>query len=478
MIASPEIRKEVLFAPFPKQIEFLEAVFSNKYNIIMYGGAIRGGKTFAGLGALLLLCKKYPKSRWAVVRNNLPSLKRNTIPSFNKICPRSFIRSYNQDTQTVTFNNESQILFFAENFDDDKDLNRWRGLEVSGFLLEEVNELNELSFNKAIERAGSHIIENKPKAIIICTCNPASNWVKDKFYDAYEKSTLPANWLYIPAKIFDNPFIDEDYMNNLKTLPRLQYEMFVEGNWNVSEKSGYEFYKEFDLDYNVSDNATYNPLLPIWISIDENINPYFPATIWQVDGKKANCIDEIALRNPRNTVVDLAKEFKMMYPSHESGVYLTGDATSQKDDVKIEKGMNLFRLIQNELIKLGVNPQLRVSKSNPNVVTRQQFMNVLFYNQKRGEPYEGIQIFFNPKCKLTVQDYVNIKESSDGKGKHKEMDTDPKTGIRSQKYGHMSDTGDYVLCNVFRTEYEKHNKGGIEFIRSFGAKESSPTHSY
>ena len=32
---------EVLFEPFPKQQEFLDAAFSGKYELIVYGGAIR-----------------------------------------------------------------------------------------------------------------------------------------------------------------------------------------------------------------------------------------------------------------------------------------------------------------------------------------------------------------------------------------------------------------------------------------------------
>ena len=62
MIAAAEPFTEVLFEPFEKQQEFLEAVFSKKYSVIMYGGAIKGGKTFAGMGALILLCKLYPKA--------------------------------------------------------------------------------------------------------------------------------------------------------------------------------------------------------------------------------------------------------------------------------------------------------------------------------------------------------------------------------------------------------------------------------
>ena len=199
--------KQILFESFPKQEEFLEAIFSNNYNFIMYGGAIRGGKTFAGLGALLLLCKMYPKSKWCVVRSTLQTLKLNTIPSFTKICPTSFVKKYNQDTQTVTLKNDSQIIFLGENYADDKELNRFKGLEVNGFLLEEVNELQQKTFYKCIERAGSQIIDKQPKPLILATCNPANNWVKELIYNSWKNNTLPTNWLYIPSKITDNPFI-------------------------------------------------------------------------------------------------------------------------------------------------------------------------------------------------------------------------------------------------------------------------------
>ena len=70
-------KRQVLFAPFPKQQEFLDAVFSYKYSFIVFGGAIRGGKTYALLGLFILLCKIYPGSRWAIVRKDLPTIKKN-----------------------------------------------------------------------------------------------------------------------------------------------------------------------------------------------------------------------------------------------------------------------------------------------------------------------------------------------------------------------------------------------------------------
>jgi hypothetical protein len=36
-----EEKKQVLFAPFPKQEEFIESVISGKYDFVLFGGAIR-----------------------------------------------------------------------------------------------------------------------------------------------------------------------------------------------------------------------------------------------------------------------------------------------------------------------------------------------------------------------------------------------------------------------------------------------------
>ena len=44
----------------------------NKY--FFYGGAIRGGKTFCILTILTILCKMFPKSKWVVVRADMPAL--------------------------------------------------------------------------------------------------------------------------------------------------------------------------------------------------------------------------------------------------------------------------------------------------------------------------------------------------------------------------------------------------------------------
>jgi hypothetical protein len=220
-----------------KQQQFIEAALSGAYRYILYGGAVRGGKTYALLGCLILLCKIYPKSRWAVVRKDLPTLVRNTVPSFNQVVPGNFLRDFNRSRWVATFVNGSELFFFPESAESDPDYTRWRGLEVNGFGFEEADEMREAAFEMAIQRAGAwQHAEGDPDPLILLTCNPAPGWVKKTFYDPWKKGSLKAPYLYIPAKITDNVHAGKKYIENIETLreknPKF-YRRFVEGDWET-----------------------------------------------------------------------------------------------------------------------------------------------------------------------------------------------------------------------------------------------------
>ena len=223
-----------------KQSEFAEAVFSGRYRYLLYGGAIRGGKTVCALLLCLILARIYKGSRWAVVRKDLPTIKRNTVPSFQRIAESDFVGEINRTDWHVDCANGSRIIFFPESIERDPELNRWRGLEVNGFVLEECNEISESAFNKAIERSGSWRCEGEqPPPLILATCNPTLQWVKRLWYDPWRKGILKEPWFYLPAKVTDNPHLDPAYLQNLETLRvtnRNAYERFVEGNWESADE--------------------------------------------------------------------------------------------------------------------------------------------------------------------------------------------------------------------------------------------------
>ena len=430
-----------------KQNEAMDSIASENYSFILFGGAMGGGKTFWGLSALLIMCQAFPKSRWCVIREDLEKIRITTIPSFMKFTPSGKLRT---NPYEYTHPNGSVIMFKGENYDKDKDLNWLRGLEVNGFLFEEINECQEQTLDIAFGRAGRWECEPRPKPIILATCNPSLNWVKKRIYDKWENKSLQPNWLYIPSRITDNPFLTPEYKENLLNMPRYQYEIFVEGNWNMQLKMGGEFYKCFELDKHIG-TIKYDPTQPLHISWDENVNPYLPCGIFQIKDKHITMIDEIAGVNPRNTIKAVCNELKRKYPNHSSGMFLYGDATAKKQDVKMEKGHNFYHLIMSELSEY--KPKNRVTNSNPSVLMRGNWINTILENE-----LEGITITIGENCKMTINDFVNVKESADGT-KSKEKETDPTTKVQFQKYGHFTDLFDYMICSAFANDFNRYQYG-------------------
>ncbi len=231
------MNRQILFEPFGKQKQFMEAVRSGRYHYLLYGGAIRGGKSFVSMATIILLARIFSGSRWAIVRKDLGRIRRNVIPTFEKIKPTNFISPLNKSEWKYTCKNGSEILLIAESLKDDPDLDRFKGLEVNGFLLEEANELSEKTWNKCVERAGSWIVKEglQPPPLILLTSNPADNWVKCIFYDPWKNGTLKPPYFYLPANIFDNPYIPKEYLESIKNLPEAEYRRFVEGDWTQAD---------------------------------------------------------------------------------------------------------------------------------------------------------------------------------------------------------------------------------------------------
>lgn len=431
------------------------AYWTAEENIItLFGGAIRGGKSFWLLICFITYCLEYPGSRWAIVRRDLPTLKRNTLTTFGLLLDSGvsqYIDAVNHTELTYKFTNGSELLFMAESYDSDKDLNRFKGLEVNGFGLDEGNELREETFNKCIERAGTwQKVKIKPKILI--TCNPAYNWIKTRIYDRFINNTLPPGWSYIPSFITDNPHISEEYKESLKLLPEFEYEVFVRGNWEIKLKTGGEFYKRFDINRHIGD-VEYNPKLPLHISFDDNVNPYLPVGIFQIDGRRVYGIAEITGKSPDNTVEAVCREFIRLFPGHTAGLFVYGDATADKDDTKLAKGFRFYRLITDALAKY--KPTRRVPASNPSVVMRGNFINTVFEKN-----FNGLSVLIDRKCKTMIEDFTNLKEAADGT-KLKKLETDPETKISYQKYGHFTDLFDYMFIAAFMDDYIEYQRGGV-----------------
>jgi hypothetical protein len=237
-------------------------------------------------------------------------------------------------------------------------------------------------------------------------------------------------------------------------------------------RRGGEAYKLFTKERNVIENKEiagvpqlYDPSIPIHLSFDFNVKPYMTCTIHQISGKKDIQIDEITLAHPRNRTEDVCQHFAAKYQKHQSGVFVYGDPNGKREDTRTEKGTNDYIIILRELNKF--RPSLRVDDKAPPVAMRISWINAIF-----SVSFNGLEYFIGSNCVKTIEDYQFGKEDSDGT-KLKEEVTDPITKVKYEKYHHITDANDYLLCRAFIADFALYQKGGLCGKTSYG--KNAPT---
>lgn len=232
----------------------------------------------------------------------------------------------------------------------------------------------------------------------------------------------------------------------------VKFEALQQQNPKVME-AGNEFYKGFNETAHIK-SCKYESNISLHISLDENVHPYITGTVYQLKEKTIYQIDEFCLAHPKNTLKELALEFSLKYSGHVAGVFVYGDATSKKQDTKLEKGQNFFTLFCKYISEF--NPVLRVPASNPPVAMRGNFINEVLANN-----YAGITFFVDPSCHHSIADFRFVKEAPDGT-KFKKKETDIRSGVRFERYGHTSDCFDYLIVKAFSHEFSKFQRRDVE----------------
>lgn len=333
----------------------------------------------------------------------------------------------------------------AESFDTDKDFDRFKGLEINGAGVDEINETQEKLLSKLFERAGSWLhAEGKPPIIVLATCNPSQNWVKTTVYDKWVEGTLPETWAYIPSKITDNPHVPESYLQSLRdNLPDYEYQRFVDGDWEVSEKAENPFLLEYDPKKHESNDVVYDPRIPILISFDFNLQP-FCATIWQYEIDRQGqhhfyCVDELSVSD--GSIPKMIDVIQARYGHALSSCYITGDAMGNRGDMSQRDNANYYEQIRRGL-DLRIS-QIHVPKANPTHANSRAQCNYVLRN------FPDLKI--GKDCQITRRDCKSVECDATGSilKKNRKVIT---------QQADMLDTVRYAIDTYLGRWYEQHLK--------------------
>ncbi|MDD7489491.1 MAG: phage terminase large subunit [Clostridiales bacterium] len=231
--------------PSERQREF----FLSRARHTAYGGARGGGKSWAMRRKFILLALRYPGLNLLLLRRTLPELRENhLIPMQRELYGFAV---YNSAERVFRFPNGSRIkLGYCDTM---QDVYQYQGQEYAVIGLEEATHFTEeqMRFLTTCNRTTRK--DFSPR--MYYTCNPGNvghAWVKRLFIDRlYAENENPNDYLFIPARIYDNKVLldaDPNYIRQLEALPEELRRAHLDGDWDVHAG---QYFREFSRDRHV-----------------------------------------------------------------------------------------------------------------------------------------------------------------------------------------------------------------------------------
>lgn len=219
------------------QEQAIEYLFDNTTTEVLFGGAAGGGKSWVGCSWLVLMCLKYPKTRYLMGRSKLDSLKKTTLNTFFEVCDHWNIKAnkhfnFNASSNVITFYNKSEIILkdlFL--YPSDRNFDNLGSLEITGAFIDEANQITEKAKNVVSSRMRYKLDEFNLIPKMLMTCNPAKNWVYTQYYRPSKEGTQKPYRKFIQSLVDDNEYISKHYKTQLETLDELSKQRLLFGNW-------------------------------------------------------------------------------------------------------------------------------------------------------------------------------------------------------------------------------------------------------
>lgn len=258
-----------------------------------------GGKSYCGLLRHLRWVDD-PQYRGFVIRKNQTTLmKASGLFDEATSLYRAFDPRVKVNKKAMTFTFPSGAIIAMSHLETDDDAEKFRGLQISGAMVDEATQISEDHTLVVLSR-----LRSKAKMIpnLFLTCNPSPDsylrrwidwWIipkgeenegrpnplrdgkvrwfirqnnemiwgdsKEELLETYGSHVLPLSLQFISATIYDNPPLikaNPGYLANLQGLKRVKQERDLYGNWDVREDASGYFKSEwlgdpvnpFDLD--------------------------------------------------------------------------------------------------------------------------------------------------------------------------------------------------------------------------------------
>ena len=454
---------------------------NNPHGLYLTNDFIVTHNSFLGCSWVVKSCLEYPGIRMVLARKELKNLLSTTWSTMIGVLNNWGLKQdihYHINNQRIvlTFWNGSTIsgLELAPSLQD-PDYARLGSLEITGGFIDEASEVLEKAVEVLQSRIRYRIAETFVVGKLLLCSNPSQNWIRSVFVqdDDGNPVRLKKGYRYLPFSLFDNP--DENfrmiYFNRLRKIrDKATRQRLLYGNWDYVEANKMSAYYNFDGDKHIVQNLQdkkYNPMRPLILSFDFNVNPYMSCLPIQINWEEKEVYifrEIIGKPDEKNNNAPafgrfVAKSLRNM--STISNLLVTGDPAGLARSSQTEAGVNNYTIITKALNAQHFQTTLQLFRTQPSQISRLDFMNELLNG------YNSWHIFIDIACRRLVDDLVYQKKNPDGTKEKKKVLME--NGTRAEKYGHLSDCFDYALCYYLSNDYNIFINGGIDEITTIAS---------
>lgn len=286
----------------PKQRLAFDTLLKPQSKYGLYGGAGSGGKSYwirwTALALVLYYTQKYSITgvEVGIFSEDYPTLKDRQIGKIKREFPAwlGSLRNTQEDGFVFLLKPEyGGGMIKLRNLDDPS---KYASAEFAAILVEELTKNPKETFDDLRFRLRW---PNMPEVKFGAATNPGSIghawcrrlWVKP---DLNNPDHEQDRFFYIPATVYDNKFIGEDYVNQLEALPPKKRKMLLEGSWDTPEGQVFE-------EWNDDKHVLSKPVIPdlafnhfLWMDWGYSEKSYFAGYLAAVvpsttpDGQKFN----------------------------------------------------------------------------------------------------------------------------------------------------------------------------------------------
>jgi len=236
------------YLPFPWQLKFhlacRDADKDNSAVKIGVGGARGPGKSHAVFAQITLDdCKRLDGLKCLFIRQTGIAAKESFEDLIYKVLGNCKYE-YNRSSNTLLFPNKSKVLLGG--FRDDRDIDNYIGIEYDLIAVEELNQLSFERINRLLGSLRTSKTGWRPR--MYASFNPGGKGhgdVKKLFIEPYEKQ-CEVETKFIPSTYRENPYLNKEYVDYLKSLQGDLGKAWRDGNWDVFEG---QYFTEWNREY-------------------------------------------------------------------------------------------------------------------------------------------------------------------------------------------------------------------------------------